>query len=295
MSNNGTSTADDRNDAESFCKLVSCPTFSVPKYLNQLRQRLPRVPPIPVSALKSLRAAQDYKGMVRLIKKTMNVEVDLRILWVSEGTANSGPVKDAPAWIDLPPEMPAYGSEAFRQLRLDMYLRKSFLEKNAYDQVTIAIAHELSHIVLDSIKHPLRRCEKAVDLTAMLLGFSHLYVSGAHKEQHAYDKILIHTLGYLSAAEVSLADQILSGTKKKRSLGSSLRRQWDTLRAIRIAAMLLIILGLGTVLPPILKWFDTPTIPRAFERSRPDLISCDVNWYEVRNMFQTIRPPSEIA
>ena len=113
----------------------------------------------------------------------------------------------------------------------------------------------------------------------MLLEFSDLYVSGAHKEQHAYDKILIHTLGYLSAADVVSRSNTV-WHQKKRSLGSSLRRQWDTLRAIRIAAMLLIILGLGTVLPPILKWFDTPTIPRAFERSRPDLISCDVNWYD---------------
>ena len=109
----------------------------------------------------------------------MNVKVDLRIVWVSEGDANIGSVKDAPAWVDLPGEMPLYGSDAFWKLRLDIYLRRSFLERSAYDQVTAAIAHELSHIILDSIKHPLRRCEKAVDLTAMLLGFSQVYASGA--------------------------------------------------------------------------------------------------------------------
>ena len=40
--------------------------------------------------------------------------------------------------------------------------------KLGHDRIAIAIAHELSHVVLDSIHHPLRGCEKA---TAMLLGF----------------------------------------------------------------------------------------------------------------------------
>src|SRR5580700_7300994 len=108
MSANGTSTAGKGGGAQPFCTLRSCANFSVPKYLKQLRQVLPWVPPVPIGALNSLHSARDYKGMVRLIKKTMNVEVDLRIVWVSEGDANAGSVKDAPAWVDLPREMPEY-------------------------------------------------------------------------------------------------------------------------------------------------------------------------------------------
>jgi hypothetical protein len=43
-------------DARPACTLKSCPTFNVERYLSQLRQMLP-VPPIPVSALKSLHRA----------------------------------------------------------------------------------------------------------------------------------------------------------------------------------------------------------------------------------------------
>jgi hypothetical protein len=42
--------------------------FDVKTYLQELRKRLPYVPPIPVEELKSLHKTQDHKGIVRLIK-----------------------------------------------------------------------------------------------------------------------------------------------------------------------------------------------------------------------------------
>jgi hypothetical protein len=102
--------------------------------------------------------------------------------------------------------MPAYGTNAFKELRLDLYLRRSFLLQSSYDEIAIAIAHELSHVALDSIHHPLRGCEKAVDLTAMLLGFRRLYLTGSEKQENN----IIHRLGYLSAREVLQAHHALS-------------------------------------------------------------------------------------
>jgi hypothetical protein len=97
--------------------------FAVRKYLGELQQFSPLVPPIPLAALRSLHVAQDYKGMVRLTKQVMNVEVSLRIVWVPEGAAETGATKGAPAWISVPKEMPAYGTKAFKDMRLDLYLR----------------------------------------------------------------------------------------------------------------------------------------------------------------------------
>jgi hypothetical protein len=101
------------------------------------------------------------------------------------------------------------GGEAFRQLRIDILLRKSFLEQSPFDEVSMGIAHELSHLVLDSIKHPLRRCEKAVDLTAMMLGFRCLFATGTCKEIHLKDHIEVRQQGYLSPEEVRRADRII--------------------------------------------------------------------------------------
>jgi hypothetical protein len=57
-------------------------------------------------------------------------------------------------WIEMPSKMPLYGSKELRELTITIYFRKSFLEESAYNQVAMAVAHELSHVVLDSIQHP---------------------------------------------------------------------------------------------------------------------------------------------
>jgi len=61
----------------------------IKKYLRQLQEALSPAPPISVENLKSLHAAQDYKGMVQLIKRSMNIEeVTFRVLWVPDGVAD---------------------------------------------------------------------------------------------------------------------------------------------------------------------------------------------------------------
>lgn len=185
----------------------------IKNHLHQLWQALARVPPIPVDALYSLHKAQDYKGMVQFIKKWMKIEgVTIRVVWVPDGAANSGTQEDRPACVFLPPNMPFFGTKAFSEMTLEMRFRKSFLELSTYDQVAITMAHELSHVVLESIDHPLRRVEKAVDLTAMLLGFRLLYASGCYKEKRSHNGTAWRRIGYLSREEVQLANKILAPT-----------------------------------------------------------------------------------
>jgi hypothetical protein len=115
-----------------------------------------------VDDLKSLHKTQDPKGIVRLIKRAMNIEdVTFQVFWVPPGAANKGEHKDSPAWIELPLDMPHYGTQAFKELTIKMFFRKEFFEQ-AYDEAAAAVAHELSHIVLESTRHPLRSCEKVV-------------------------------------------------------------------------------------------------------------------------------------
>jgi hypothetical protein len=186
------------------------PDFDVKKYLQELRRMLPYVPPISVAALKSLHKAHDYKGMVKLIKRAMNIEdVTFLVVWVPEDAEKTGKHKDAAAWVNLPNEMPSYGTKAFKELTIKMFFRKSFIEQ-AYDEAAVAIAHELSHVVLESIRHPMRRCEKVVDLTAMLLGFRSLYASGSHKEQHFGNTISFRSIGYLRPEEIKHANRFLA-------------------------------------------------------------------------------------
>lgn len=154
----------------------------IESYLKQLQEVLPRVPPISARSLKSLHKARDYEGIVRLVRRTMNLDVRLVVGWVKSGGPRENP--NAPGWIVLPidiSDMPYHGSKAFSELKLKMFFRKSFLETSSYEEVAVLVAHELSHVVLASIRHPLWKNEQAVDLTAMLLGFSHLYESACYR------------------------------------------------------------------------------------------------------------------
>jgi hypothetical protein len=55
-----------------------------------------------VDALKSLHKTQDHKGIVRLIKRAMNIEdVTFQVFWVPPGAAKEGEHKDSPAWVEL--------------------------------------------------------------------------------------------------------------------------------------------------------------------------------------------------
>jgi hypothetical protein len=197
-----------------FFPSASMPADYVMDYLTQLQQVLPNIPPISVRSLKSLHRAKDFEGMVAFIKTAMKMDAKLRIGWVNSG----GPV-GSPAWINLPKLMPIYGTDDFRRLTLTMFLRKSFLESSSYERIAMAIAHELSHVILEAVRHPLRHYEKAVDLTAMLLGFRRLYVSGSAKANWT----AISSLGYLQREEVLRADAFISRLYWRAKIKAHLR------------------------------------------------------------------------
>ncbi len=187
--------------------------IDVKVYVDKLRQQLPYVPPVAVKKIKALHKKGDLGTLVRVIRSTMNVDVRLTVHW----TSGPPPTPDAPAWIRFPKDMPHYGTPAFRDLKLDMFIMKPFAETASYGQFAVMIAHELSHVVLESIKHPLRTEEKAVDLTAMLLGFSGLYYSAAYTV-HSVDFFNNPTwrrLGYLSPKELQSASRILVPTRMR--------------------------------------------------------------------------------
>jgi hypothetical protein len=210
------------------------PDFDVKKYLQELRRTLPYVPPIPTAALKSLHKAQDYKGMVKLIKRAMNIEdVTFLVVWVPDGAEKTGKHKDAAAWVNLPNEMPSYGTKAFKEMTIKMFFRRSFIEQ-AYDETAVAIAHELSHVVLESIRHPLRRCEKVVDLTAMLLGFRNLYASGSHKERHFGNRVSIRSIGYLRQEEIDRANRFLAQGDERPTTKTTYTQHTTTFGAVAI-------------------------------------------------------------
>ncbi len=57
-------------------------------------------------------------------------------------------------------------------------MQRNFLTHAPFATVVLMMAHELAHVILEATGHPLRRQERAVDVTAMALGFAEYYERG---------------------------------------------------------------------------------------------------------------------
>jgi hypothetical protein len=159
--------------------------------------------PVRHKALRELHAKKDYGGMVASIRSHMKLNMRLRVGLVNQGGPN------APAWVEKPEPLPAYGTAQFKQTLVTIYIRKAFIEMHSFEAVVCAMAHELSHVVLSATCHVLERSEEAVDLTAMMLGYRDFYRLASRSEV-TDDYIIDHLYGYLSPEEVTYAANILS-------------------------------------------------------------------------------------
>ena len=171
-------------------------------------------PPVEEAEPQRLYDKKDYAGMIACVKKILRLDVRVIMAVVKKGGLN------APAWVERPVPMPMYGTAAFRQTVVTVHLRKSFLDDSIFEEVVIAIAHELCHVVLDATAHVLQMEEEAVDLTAILLGFRDFYVTGCESVRKVklpwWESLLgkeryrSSRTGYLSAAEVRYAAHLMT-------------------------------------------------------------------------------------
>lgn len=133
--------------------------------------------------------------MAGVVMTTLAVDLKVKL-----GLVNKGGPK-APAWLARPRLLPPIFSPQFKETEVIVYLRKTFIAEVGFESIVLALAHEFSHIILDSTYHPLRESEEAVDLTAMLLGFRDFYVTGSKVRTPDGG----YRLGYLTEEEVSYA------------------------------------------------------------------------------------------
>ncbi len=193
----------------------------IQSYIAQLRASLGKMKPVNEERLRELFGRQDYTGMVKVIRDNMGLGLRVRVGIVNEG----GPV-GAPAWVSAPKPMPRFGTAEFQRTLVTVFLRKTFVSSHYFEEVAIAIAHELSHIILFGINHSLQEREEAVDLTAMLLGYRDLYVAGSFCEVRpvsfrqrlglfierrfeGVERRTYRTFGYLTPDEVRYAAVIM--------------------------------------------------------------------------------------
>lgn len=190
------------------------------KTLEELKKTFgkPR-PPINPSSLISLCEQKEYGKVVLGVSRSLNLNMPLKI-----GYVDSGGPKRAVAWVLLPHPMPMYGTENFKNFLITVLIRKTFLKEAPSLSVLFALSHELSHIILEGLRHPLAHMEEAVDLTAMYLGYRNIYKTASE----FHPSLSSGPLTIQSILKVSLEDLFMFITGSTRvQLGYLKREEYE--------------------------------------------------------------------
>ena len=157
-------------------------------------------------------------------------------------------------WIELPERMPTVGTAEFNRTSVTVNVRRDILKTKPFSWVVAGFAHELSHVVLSSAGHRLQHDEKAVELTAMILGYQR-YIGDAEVTETKFSWSLMllfgvmywqeekWRLGYLTSAEALAASRHIAkiryGWKSKfktahrpSETGHRPSKDWQTERGI---------------------------------------------------------------
>lgn len=140
--------------------------------------------------------------IVSELKRHMNVRCKLRV-----GVVRSGGPCDAAAWVKIPDPFPFFGTPQYDNTELTIFIKKSMIEDYAFDTAIACVAHELSHIVLESIRHEHRKKEEAVDITGMLLGFKRFFLRGCYQSKEVAQYGVREKFGYLTEEELVWVSQ----------------------------------------------------------------------------------------
>lgn len=208
-------------------------------YLRRLIGSLGQVaPPIDADTLGRLYLRGDYPAMLGWIKNSMRIELRIGLRVVDLQAASP------PLWIETPNPMPRPGTPEHQRARAVVNVRRDWLAGKPFGWVVAGFAHELSHVVLFSLDHPLQHEEKAVDLTAMILGYDRFIVTAEATTTHwnpwsillsiallRFGIVLFQRpaqsterLGYLSRAEAEAARRWLADWSAMRAQAATAPR-----------------------------------------------------------------------
>lgn len=212
----------------------SCVSMSalIEDYLRQLVGALGQIaPPVDADKLGQLYLRGDYPAMLGWIKKSMQIELRIGLRIVDPDAPSP------PMWIEVPTPLPCPGTWEHQNARAIVNARRDWLVGKPLGWIVACFAHELSHVVLFALDHPLQHEEKAVDLTAMILGYDRFIVTSEATTTHwNWWSILLsivllrfgimffqrpaettERLGYLSSAEAAAARRWLERQAAKSS------------------------------------------------------------------------------
>ena len=174
--------------------------------------------------LAELYRAGDYSKLCRAIAEQMKIFNEIKLERATANTpfktralsptdASGRGTQGIVAQVEIPENLPIYGTKAF-SAHVIRITAGAALGKVPAETAVAIIAHELSHILLHSLRQRDRDSEQATDLVPIALGFADIVRSGriVKKRTVSGNVTTTHTTtyGYLSEEEFESAAAIVS-------------------------------------------------------------------------------------
>lgn len=125
------------------------------------------------------------------------------------------------AQVTIPANLPTYGTAAFPALVIEVLVAEDFALLPPHTAIAV-LAHEMSHVLLHSLKHPNRDSEPFTDLVPIVLGFGLIVDHGSvvSTSERRGDTIYTSTVtyGYLTDEEFALARDLVQIRLADRSV-----------------------------------------------------------------------------
>lgn len=121
------------------------------------------------------------------------------------------PCKTSLARVHIPGNLPVYGTDKFKQLKIGIDM-KSSAKKHFYAFIR-SISHELAHVILYSTRHELNDSEIATDLCTMVFGFSDVVRKGSIYKKEINGSLFRGTIGYLSEDQIRYATNYIESVR----------------------------------------------------------------------------------
>jgi hypothetical protein len=192
--------------------------------------------PVDGSVLASLISAGQPEKAIEAIAKTLGLPIRAQVTVVSDtysadaapGFTTKGLVQrdgrggssGIVAQVSIPQYLPFYGAAGMNGLPINIRISENCTRY----PLTFAcvMAHELTHIVLHSMRHKDKDNEFCTDLAAMMLGFSDVMASGRKVVTASGNVTRTTTYGYLSDSNFDYArvriDRALEVAKTRKAL-----------------------------------------------------------------------------
>lgn len=222
-------------------------TFPVQESIDRLDALFGIRDPVDRESLFKLHTRGQIGALVAAIASELTLPVEVQLTVTSERTrfqshhlartnSRGRGVEGIEAQVIIPSNLPLFGSAALRSYPITVLINPTFREADPATGVTI-LAHELSHVLLHSLRHPERDSEVFTDLLPLVFGFGEIVFHGRKVSTESREGGVVHTttatFGYLSDADFAVAFGRVESLLAERH--DKARRLRATIAALEVA------------------------------------------------------------